>query len=453
MESRFDADGTQSAVPPQPRAGVGAAPESLTESAQSPGGGGARGGLGGAAVDEEALRGTRFEFGGRRPYAFTPPRVDTTRQAGRPLPGIGTVALGRVARITAYGAFVDFLGFRGLVHISQLLPGHRVERVEDVVQDADEVQVRVIGVDPERRHINLALVARLSPGTVAAAAQAGEVAAMAEQAAAAAAGTTETTAASPSEEAHAANDAGAGLGANRPSESAPPPTTEPPVAAATGGSAPQTRQAEPAPRELAEPAPRVQAEPRRTTRPEAPLARPAVQQGGRTATGPRIGTPRPATPLAGRPGTARPGSAQPAAGAQPSPAEIARHGARAIRRELMDPRHPMARLLNAAPRAVMGRGADKDRLRPGEGAGDDGPGTPPPPQVMEPPRPVHVSGPEPEPQPSGDQPATLEDLAARFGQARPKAADRSAGMSDRSRQEREKQAAILAKLRGGTPAT
>ncbi|MGH2370872.1 MAG: S1 RNA-binding domain-containing protein, partial [Chloroflexota bacterium] len=107
--------------------------------------------------DDEALRGTRFEFGGRRPFSFAPPRV-TYRTPQRPLPGIGTVALGRVTRTAPYGAFVDFLGYRGLVHISQLLPGYRVERVEDVVQVGNEVVVRVIAVDPERRHINLALV-------------------------------------------------------------------------------------------------------------------------------------------------------------------------------------------------------------------------------------------------------------------------------------------------------
>ena len=71
---------------------------------------------------DDALRGTRFEFGGRRPYSFAPPRV-AERAAGRPLPGIGTVALGEVSRIVPYGAFVDFLGFRGMIHVSQLLPG------------------------------------------------------------------------------------------------------------------------------------------------------------------------------------------------------------------------------------------------------------------------------------------------------------------------------------------
>src|SRR5439155_22491382 len=92
------------------------------------------------------------------PDAVTQPGHPASAAAQRLLPGIGTVALGKVVRTAAYGAFVDFLGFRGLIHISQLLPGYRVERVEDVVETGDEFVVRVIAIDPERRHINLALV-------------------------------------------------------------------------------------------------------------------------------------------------------------------------------------------------------------------------------------------------------------------------------------------------------
>ena len=73
----------------------------------------------------------------------------------------------------------------------------------------------------------------------------------------------------------------------------------------------------------------------------------------------------------------------------------------------------------------------------------------PVPTAVEPPRPVHVFGPDPEPE--EEHPATLEALAARFGQrretptAKPTAAPKNA--AERSRQERQKQAQILAKLR------
>jgi hypothetical protein len=70
-------------------------------------------------------------------------------------------------------------------------------------------------------------------------------------------------------------------------------------------------------------------------------------------------------------------------------------------------------------------------------------------------RPVHVAEPEPEAEPQG--PATLEDLAARFGAPRGEA-DAGGGQGgqgrpakggrDRSREAREKQAAILARLKG-----
>src|SRR5919197_2663836 len=162
MSGRLPAEsGADSASDPRPPAGESAGGGSGGNGSGGDGsGGGARKPVldaGGYPLDEAALRGTRFGFGGRRPYSFTAPRT-LERPPSRPLPGIGTVALGKVARLTPYGAFVDFLGFRGLIHISQLLPGYRIERVEDVVQVGDEVVVRVIAVDPERRHINLALV-------------------------------------------------------------------------------------------------------------------------------------------------------------------------------------------------------------------------------------------------------------------------------------------------------
>jgi hypothetical protein len=107
----------------------------------------------------------------------------------------------------------------------------------------------------------------------------------------------------------------------------------------------------------------------------------------------------------------------------------------------------MARLLAAAG-APGQRPADKERQAPDESE----PLSAPRPVVYEPPRPVHVAEPEPAAEPEGaaEQPATLEALAARFGQRRPAdAVPKPAGKasSERSRQEREKQAAILAKLR------
>ena len=66
----------------------------------------------------------------------------------------GQIYMGKVMRITAFGAFVEFLpGKEGLVHISKL-DKKRVEKVEDVVNIGDEILVKVLDVDKQGR-INL----------------------------------------------------------------------------------------------------------------------------------------------------------------------------------------------------------------------------------------------------------------------------------------------------------
>ena len=67
----------------------------------------------------------------------------------------GKVYLGTVKKIMDFGAFVEVLpGTDGLVHISQL-DRRRVERVEDVLKEGDEVLVKCIGIDPKTRKIKL----------------------------------------------------------------------------------------------------------------------------------------------------------------------------------------------------------------------------------------------------------------------------------------------------------
>ncbi len=61
------------------------------------------------------------------------------------------VYMGKVRRITDFGAFVEiFPGTDGLIHISHLAEG-RVERVTDVVEEGDEVLVKCIDIDPTGR--------------------------------------------------------------------------------------------------------------------------------------------------------------------------------------------------------------------------------------------------------------------------------------------------------------
>jgi polyribonucleotide nucleotidyltransferase len=60
---------------------------------------------------------------------------------------IGKLYLGNVRKITDFGAFVEiFPGTDGLIHISELA-NRRVKRVEDVLQEGDEVLVKVIGME------------------------------------------------------------------------------------------------------------------------------------------------------------------------------------------------------------------------------------------------------------------------------------------------------------------
>lgn len=66
----------------------------------------------------------------------------------------GEIYLGKVVRITTFGAFVEILpGKDGLVHISKL-DKKRVEKVEDVVNIGDEILVKVTEIDKQGR-INL----------------------------------------------------------------------------------------------------------------------------------------------------------------------------------------------------------------------------------------------------------------------------------------------------------
>jgi polyribonucleotide nucleotidyltransferase len=74
----------------------------------------------------------------------------------------GQIFKGKVTRLMAFGAFVEVLpGKEGLVHISELAP-MRVNRVEDVVNVGDEIEVLVTEIDRQGR-INLSRRALMEP--------------------------------------------------------------------------------------------------------------------------------------------------------------------------------------------------------------------------------------------------------------------------------------------------
>jgi polyribonucleotide nucleotidyltransferase len=71
---------------------------------------------------------------------------------------VGDAFTGKVVKTTTFGAFVELAkGTDGLLHISNVSPGQRVDTVEDVLNKGDEIEVRVVEVDRERGRIGLRL--------------------------------------------------------------------------------------------------------------------------------------------------------------------------------------------------------------------------------------------------------------------------------------------------------
>jgi polyribonucleotide nucleotidyltransferase len=71
---------------------------------------------------------------------------------------VGDRYKGKVVKTTAFGAFIELSkGTDGLLHISNVKPGERVESVDSVLSSGDELEVTVIEVDRERGRIGLRL--------------------------------------------------------------------------------------------------------------------------------------------------------------------------------------------------------------------------------------------------------------------------------------------------------
>ena len=74
---------------------------------------------------------------------------------------VGETAKGAVSRTAKFGAFVKLApGVEGLIHISELAH-QRVRRVDDVVREGQEVEVKVLSIDVEAQRIALSLKATL----------------------------------------------------------------------------------------------------------------------------------------------------------------------------------------------------------------------------------------------------------------------------------------------------
>lgn len=68
----------------------------------------------------------------------------------------GQTRRGVVSRLTNFGAFVDLGGVDGLLHVSQMA-WYRINQPSDVLKEGDEIEVYVLGVDPEKKKISLSL--------------------------------------------------------------------------------------------------------------------------------------------------------------------------------------------------------------------------------------------------------------------------------------------------------
>jgi len=100
------------------------------------------------AVDDDGVVGT-VTIGSTDGAKVSEARRQIELIVNPPTAKVGEVYTGRVVNVTKFGAFVNILpGRDGLVHISKLGRGKRINRVEDVLDLGDEVTVRVDDIDP-----------------------------------------------------------------------------------------------------------------------------------------------------------------------------------------------------------------------------------------------------------------------------------------------------------------
>ena len=108
-------------------------------------------------VDDDGVVGT-VTIGAKESSAVDEARRRIELILDPPKAQVGEVYTGKVVNLTKFGAFVNILpGRDGLVHISKLGRGRRVERVEDVVDLGQEVTVRVDDIDPQGK-VSLSLL-------------------------------------------------------------------------------------------------------------------------------------------------------------------------------------------------------------------------------------------------------------------------------------------------------
>ena len=116
----------------------------------------------------ESLLGTKSKFYIERLYTdnklnpvvnrrkFLEEEINEKRDAFFGSVQIGDTVKGTVKSFTSFGAFIDLGGFDGLLHINDMSWGH-VARPKDFVKKGQEIELKVIRLDPEEKRINLSL--------------------------------------------------------------------------------------------------------------------------------------------------------------------------------------------------------------------------------------------------------------------------------------------------------
>jgi len=70
---------------------------------------------------------------------------------------VGDELEGKVTKVVTFGAFVEIMeGVEGLVHISELAQ-HHVENPREIVEPGDDVRVKILEIDSERRRLSLSV--------------------------------------------------------------------------------------------------------------------------------------------------------------------------------------------------------------------------------------------------------------------------------------------------------
>ncbi len=116
----------------------------------------------------EKLLGTKSKFYIERLYSdnkanvvvnrrkYLEESIETNRDAFFNSIQIGQTVKGTVKSFTSFGAFIDLGGFDGLLHINDMSWGH-VTRPKDFVKKGQEIELKVIRLDPAEKRINLSL--------------------------------------------------------------------------------------------------------------------------------------------------------------------------------------------------------------------------------------------------------------------------------------------------------